>query len=446
MTTVFLHEPGNGRIYDEDGNEAMDIVDEEEVRINIKQLVNFGSYKEKHNNHVTPTELDPVDADMEGSKKTKPKTTKEYITYSDRNREKFFEYKLQHLLSVRAAAIKADVKPSTAKNWWNAYRKDPDNYVLGKATTRNSKNDKCDQLTEEHKQHLINYFDENPQGYIVEAVESLTKEFENLEIKKTRVNEFMKNECNLSFKKATFWPEARQSTAKISARLEWAKKWSQADLEFTKNCVFIDESGFNINMRASRAWGPKGKQAKVVTPTTKGISHSILGCISARGVINVSVRLPKAPAKIRKIQGGRKRKATPIDNSKDDPKGTTAEHYLKFIKDTLDIIDRQKDMIGSYLIMDNASIHTGGDIEKEIKRRNRGYKCVYLPPYSPELNPIEQFWAIVKKTMKRHKLQDYEMLEDRIKHACLEVPPNQLHNICQHSKKRLVNCLNSVSI
>jgi hypothetical protein len=44
-----------------------------------------------------------------------------------------------------------------------------------------------------------------------------------------------------------------------------------------KNCVFIDESGFNINMRPATARSARGTPAIVTTPTTKAVSHSVLG-------------------------------------------------------------------------------------------------------------------------------------------------------------------------
>jgi hypothetical protein len=86
-------------------------------------------------------------------------------------------------------------------------------------------------------------------------------------------------------------------------------------MDFTKNCVFIDESGFDINLKPSRAWAPKGKDAIVERPKTRAISHSIIGCISAVGVINVNIRVPSSPPKIRKIQGGKKN-ATPVEKQK----------------------------------------------------------------------------------------------------------------------------------
>ena len=65
----------------------------------------------------------------------------------------------------------------------------------------------------------------------------------------------------------------------------------------------------------------------------------------------------------------------------------------------MDVLD-ENNMKGRYLVMDNAPIHTNQLIASLIEQR--GYKCSYLAPYSPFLNPIEEFWSKVK-------LSKYEM-------------------------------------
>ena len=45
--------------------------------------------------------------------------------------------------------------------------------------------------------------------------------------------------------------------------------------------------------------------------------------------------------------------------------------------------------------MDHATFHKGLDIQKTIE--DSGHTILWLPPYSPDLNPIEQTWAWVKK-------------------------------------------------
>jgi transposase len=50
--------------------------------------------------------------------------------------------------------------------------------------------------------------------------------------------------------------------------------------------------------------------------------------------------------------------------------------------------------VGSVLVMDNARIHHGGRIEELVAQH--GCRVVYLPPYSPDLNPIELAWSWIK--------------------------------------------------
>jgi transposase len=69
-----------------------------------------------------------------------------------------------------------------------------------------------------------------------------------------------------------------------------------------------------------------------------------------------------------------------------------------------------------------------------------------LVPYSPELNPIEQLWAIRKGKVKRTKLSDLETLTSRIIEVSEAVSIVHLQNITQHSANRFENCRNKVSM
>jgi transposase len=55
--------------------------------------------------------------------------------------------------------------------------------------------------------------------------------------------------------------------------------------------------------------------------------------------------------------------------------------------------------VGKVVIMDNAPWHKGEEIAKIIEET--GAKLVFLPPYSPDLNPIEHAWANLKKFIKK---------------------------------------------
>jgi transposase len=107
-------------------------------------------------------------------------------------------------------------------------------------------------------------------------------------------------------------------------------------------------------------------------------------------------------------------------------------------------MDRFTEMKGYYIVMDNAPIHTSQEISAMVA--DRGYRSVYLPPYSPELNPIEKFWTIVKNKVKRSQFNDTEDLITRISEACNSVPPKHLRAFVQHSVNVFEKCLNGEAI
>lgn len=55
---------------------------------------------------------------------------------------------------------------------------------------------------------------------------------------------------------------------------------------------------------------------------------------------------------------------------------------------------------GQTVVMDNASFHKSPMVKDAIEAA--GCNLVYLPPYSPDLNPIEKFWANLKRWINQH--------------------------------------------
>lgn len=113
---------------------------------------------------------------------------------------------------------------------------------------------------------------------------------------------------------------------------------------------------------------------------------------------------------------------------------------MGFIAKTLDEMDKFPEMKDFYLVMDNAPIHTSQDITTMVEAR--GYKATYLPPYSPELNPIENFWSFVKGAVKRSQFQDTEDLKTRITEVAKSVSRKALHKIVNRSVNNFQKCLN----
>ena len=64
---------------------------------------------------------------------------------------------------------------------------------------------------------------------------------------------------------------------------------------------------------------------------------------------------------------------------------------------------------GQIIIMDNASFHQS--VETEFLIEQAGCKLLFLPPYSPEFNPIEHTWASLKRYIKRFRHQFHSVIE-----------------------------------
>jgi len=69
---------------------------------------------------------------------------------------------------------------------------------------------------------------------------------------------------------------------------------------------------------------------------------------------------------------------------------------------------------GSVIILDNATFHKKSVLPDLARRHN--CEVMFLPPYSPDLNPIEKKWAWLKRKL-REILQDYNSFEDAMQNA-----------------------------
>ncbi len=54
---------------------------------------------------------------------------------------------------------------------------------------------------------------------------------------------------------------------------------------------------------------------------------------------------------------------------------------------------------GTVIVMDNASFHRKKQLSSMAE--GNGFRLIFLPPYSPELNPIEKFWSWLKRYLRK---------------------------------------------
>jgi transposase len=89
--------------------------------------------------------------------------------------------------------------------------------------------------------------------------------------------------------------------------------------------------------------------------------------------------------------------------------------FLEYVKQVL----APTLLTGDVVIMDNLGAHKVKGVAEAIKAR--GARVIYLPPYSPDLNPIEKCWSKIKTYLRAAKARTRQALEEALKQALLLV-------------------------
>ncbi|ORE03792.1 hypothetical protein BCV72DRAFT_307907 [Rhizopus microsporus var. microsporus] len=314
MNIQFLFENGKGSVVDEYGRpEPMDyIVDEEQFPQRPLAI------EEEEETMQMDNQIKDSNDVVKGTS-----AKRNYTRYSDQDKVRFFKLMFEKCLSAAAAATQLGIHARTGQKWAKQYEKDPESIFEKRRMGGRPRI-----LYEKHKNIILRCIDENASIVLDELMKELKHIFIELKVSKTTLFDFAKQHCNLSLKKARLQPVGRNSEEKIQERLDWIRKWEKTDMDFTKNCVFLDEFAFHINLKRIIAW-------------------------SKRGLIEYSLRLPQPPSNKKRKRG---------DNVGHASKGAVIGHYVSFLKATMDEMDQYQHMKGHYLVMDNAPIHISEDI------------------------------------------------------------------------------------
>lgn len=130
--------------------------------------------------------------------------------------------------------------------------------------------------------------------------------------------------------------------------------------------VFIDESGVSTALANGYAWSPRGEKPVVIAPT-RAKNLTIIGAIAVDGV----------------------RATMEVEGSMN---GAT---FKEFLDERLGPNLRPGDVV----VMDGLAAHKVAGVEEILAKW--GATPLYLPPYSPELNPIEICWSWIKRQLRK---------------------------------------------
>ena len=82
------------------------------------------------------------------------------------------------------------------------------------------------------------------------------------------------------------------------------------------------------------------------------------------------------------------------------------------------------------LVMDNLAAHKAAPVRALLD--DSGFACHYLPPYSPDLNPIEPAWAKVKARLRRVAARTVDALHEACGPALAAITPQDAAGFFRH--------------
>jgi transposase len=110
---------------------------------------------------------------------------------------------------------------------------------------------------------------------------------------------------------------------------------------------------------------------------------------------------------------------------------TDAEIFLAYVEEVL----CPALQIGDVVVMDNLSSHKVDRVSELIAAK--GAEVLYLPPYSPDLNPIEKAWSKIKQYLRSIRARSKEELENGITEALALITPDNAQAWFKHSMEAL---------
>ena len=153
--------------------------------------------------------------------------------------------------------------------------------------------------------------------------------------------------------------------------------------------MFLDESGASTQMTRHYGRAARGERVREGTPQGHWRTLTMLAGLTSKGL--------GAPMTIESATDG--------------------DVFLAYLEQVL--CPRLEP--GQVVVMDNLSAHKVEGVRRLIEAR--GAQLLYLPPYSPDFNPIEQAWSKVKQLLRSAKARTVEELEQAVAGALAAITP-----------------------
>jgi transposase len=196
-------------------------------------------------------------------------------------------------------------------------------------------------------------------------------------------------------KKKSLHASERETPRVQHARTAYRQRIAALDLRQLK---FVDESGVNLAMTRLYGRAPTGERVIGTVPQNYGQNVTILGAVGVQGVQAVMT-----------VEGA-----------------TDAEVFRTYVKRVLGPTLAPGDII----VLDNLSAHKALGVQQALARRR--VRLLFLPPYSPDLSPMELCVSKLKTALRAAKARTREALETAIRQALETVTAADARNWFRH--------------
>jgi transposase len=166
----------------------------------------------------------------------------------------------------------------------------------------------------------------------------------------------------------------------------------------TARLVFLDETGASTKMARLYGWGPKAKRVVSQVPHGHWQTTTFVAALRTTGLT--------APLVIDGAMNG--------------------ELFLAYVQQQLIPTLNPGDIV----VMDNLSSHKSAGVRAALEAA--GCTVMYLPPYSPDLNPIELAFSKLKTLLRKHAERTVESLWNRIGQLVGEFATQECSNYFRH--------------
>ena len=188
----------------------------------------------------------------------------------------------------------------------------------------------------------------------------------------------------------------RDTEANQKRRAEFLEKIHSTPLD---KLIFLDESGVTTSMTRLYARCLGGRRIHEATPGSHWKIMTILGAMSTRGMI-ATMTIEEA---------------------------TDTDIFLAYLDHVLCPQLRPGDVV----VMDNLSSHKVKGVRERIEAARA--ELLYLPPYSPDLNPIEKAWSKLKLLLRSAKARTKDVLDQAITDLLPQITPDNAQAWFRHS-------------